>query len=416
MKISKKMLKESFSRITGETVSITKKLFYIFRNSRIALFTVALIFSIFATVLFSGITVAYNVEYNGDVIAQIKNKEDYSRALELAKGVFFEGELENYTYSPSFYVTVTTKKRISSASDVAISIIEKTDSINKGTALKIDGTIYCCVSEEVSLKEYIDNYLNSYVQGEEVVSSFVENVECVDGYYPDNSFVSLDSVKEKISTLNIKTVQTLRSQKAIPYTSVTRKSSSRVLGDIYKAVTGVNGVSETVEEIEMLNGKIVKTNVIYENVLKEPVQEVVVVGTRRDTSVSSTYISQLNCIWPLKRVEGQTITSYYGDGRNHKGIDIGSKTGTPIYAVQSGTVIVSSYDKGYGYYVVISHAGGYKTFYAHCEKLLVNVGETVSQGQVIALVGNTGRSTGSHLHFEIEKDGVKLNPAPFVGL
>ncbi len=94
-------------------------------------------------------------------------------------------------------------------------------------------------------------------------------------------------------------------------------------------------------------------------------------------------------------------------GARHTGIDIGAQRGTPILAAASGTVIVaatSGYNTGYGNYVVIQHeinGHSLQTLYAHMSKVLVNVGETVSQGQNIGLVGSTGRSTGSHLHFEV---------------
>lgn len=89
-------------------------------------------------------------------------------------------------------------------------------------------------------------------------------------------------------------------------------------------------------------------------------------------------------------------------GRN--GIDIGAPTGTPIYASASGTVIVANaggWGGGYGTYAVISHSNGTQTLYAHMSKISVARGDTVSQGEVIGYVGNTGRSTGPHLHFEV---------------
>lgn len=85
-------------------------------------------------------------------------------------------------------------------------------------------------------------------------------------------------------------------------------------------------------------------------------------------------------------------------------VDLAAPVGTPIYASAPGTVIISSYglwNKGYGNYIVISHANGTQTLYAHASKLLVNVGQKVSQGEMIAHVGSTGKSTGPHVHFEI---------------
>ena len=113
-----------------------------------------------------------------------------------------------------------------------------------------------------------------------------------------------------------------------------------------------------------------------------------------------------------------TVTSRFGArwGRSHKGLDIGAPKGTPIKAVAAGTVITSSYgyNGGYGNYIVISHSNGVQTAYGHCNSLSVNVGQKVSQGQVIGTVGNTGNSTGNHLHLEIRVNGVAQNPQNYL--
>ncbi|MBO8125773.1 MAG: peptidoglycan DD-metalloendopeptidase family protein [Firmicutes bacterium] len=113
-------------------------------------------------------------------------------------------------------------------------------------------------------------------------------------------------------------------------------------------------------------------------------------------------------IWPVKG----RISSKYGMrwGRMHYGIDIAVITGTRVKAAESGWVKFAGYSSGYGYLVILGHKDGYETRYAHNSKLLVKTGQRVQQGQVIALSGNTGRSTGPHLHFEIRKNGRPLNP------
>jgi murein DD-endopeptidase MepM/ murein hydrolase activator NlpD len=108
---------------------------------------------------------------------------------------------------------------------------------------------------------------------------------------------------------------------------------------------------------------------------------------------------QLGMIWPLKG----RITSIYGwrRGRHHDGIDIAARMGKPIAAAANGIVIFSGWRSGYGRMVVVQHNRWLKTIYGHTSRNYVRRGEKVTQGQVIALVGSTGRSTGPHLHFEV---------------
>lgn len=119
----------------------------------------------------------------------------------------------------------------------------------------------------------------------------------------------------------------------------------------------------------------------------------------------------------LKPIEGD-LSSGYGprvdpfDGEHsfHKGIDIAAPGGSPIKAAADGKVVFSGSMPGYGNTVILEHAGGYETRYAHNDNNLVRKGEEVDAGQVVASVGDSGRSTGPHLHFEVRKDGVPIDP------
>lgn len=116
-------------------------------------------------------------------------------------------------------------------------------------------------------------------------------------------------------------------------------------------------------------------------------------------------------IWP----SGATIvTQYYG--WQHTGMDIAGKTGLPNYAAKSGTVVKSQcgWNGGYGCYIILDHGNGVQTLYGHNTQLLVSPGEYVTQGQVIGLLGNTGRSTGPHLHFEVRINGKRVNPLTYI--
>lgn len=125
-------------------------------------------------------------------------------------------------------------------------------------------------------------------------------------------------------------------------------------------------------------------------------------------------------VWPLT-VSGR-ISSYFGyrdaptEGAStfHKGIDVAVPTGTGILATKSGTVVTSAYSSSAGNYVAVSHGDGVYSYYMHCSKLLVSEGDKVSKGQKIALSGNTGISTGPHLHFAIFANGSYVNPLNYV--
>ncbi|MBN4069545.1 M23 family metallopeptidase, partial [bacterium AH-315-G05] len=101
-------------------------------------------------------------------------------------------------------------------------------------------------------------------------------------------------------------------------------------------------------------------------------------------------------------------------GRRHEGIDIAAPIGTPIIAADGGVVTFAGRRGAYGKLVIINHENGFQTYYAHCNGFNVKVGERVHKGQKIATVGNTGRSTGPHVHFEVRKNGVPVNPLSFV--
>lgn len=138
-----------------------------------------------------------------------------------------------------------------------------------------------------------------------------------------------------------------------------------------------------------------------------------------DNSSGSTGVSS-SMIWPVPA--SSRITSRFGAREQpthgastfHKGIDIGASTGTKIIAAASGTVVTATYSVSAGNYIMISHGGGLYTVYMHCSKLLVSVGQTVSRGDNIALVGSTGYSTGPHLHFGVNVSGEYVDPLKYV--
>ena len=217
-------------------------------------------------------------------------------------------------------------------------------------------------------------------------------------------------VKQQAPVLTYEVVEKITYDKVIEHKVEEQKSA-----DIYEGMTetqqaGSDGLSEITARVTLQNGKKVEEEDLVTTVKEEPVTEVVLVGTkeRPPTVGSGKYI------WPLK--DSFTQSSGFGSrwGRQHKGIDLAVSVGTTVYAADGGTVVEAQYSGSYGNVVMIDHQNGQETRYAHNSKLLVKKGDKVYQGQPIAKSGNTGRSTGPHVHFEIRFNGEPRNPLNYL--
>ncbi len=168
-------------------------------------------------------------------------------------------------------------------------------------------------------------------------------------------------------------------------------------------------------EVEETVAALYKQKVVIEQPTSTPKK---VATGKVNTSLNISYQKvpiTLNLIKPISGI----ITSRFGARSsirvsNHTGLDIGASIGTPIKAAATGTVTFAGYKGSYGYMVVISHNNEIETYYGHCSKLYVTAGQKVNQGDVIAAVGNTGNSTGPHLHLEIRVNGVAYNPQNYL--
>ena len=170
-----------------------------------------------------------------------------------------------------------------------------------------------------------------------------------------------------------------------------------------------SGYHKAVEKTSYLNGDVVSTSVVKEEIVAEAVPKIVEKGTK----IPPTYI---------KPISGGRITSGYGSRTAtirgmttyHKAIDWGTPIGTSVVASCGGTVTYAGWMNSYGYVVFINHPDGRQTRYAHLSRILVSNGQYVSQGQKIALSGMTGVATGPHLHFEMRINGVAVNPLNYL--
>ncbi len=174
-----------------------------------------------------------------------------------------------------------------------------------------------------------------------------------------------------------------------------------LLADVQVAVNNI------VDELEKENNKVVKKNTTYTANTNVTVPKEILLALKESNA-------ELNFKNPLEG--GGLVTSRYGwrPRDNHTGLDLAAKTGTPIHVAEDGVVTYVGWYFGYGNLVKVQHASGYETYYGHCSAFNCNVGDNVSQGDVIAYVGSTGNSTGPHVHFEIRIDGTPYNPEPFL--
>jgi len=207
---------------------------------------------------------------------------------------------------------------------------------------------------------------------------------------------------------------TVRTVEQVQYTEETDfetevKTDDSMYKNQKKIITkGEKGTSEIVANVTKLNGIVEDKEIINEKVIVEPITEVVVQGTKELPKTAATGSFMVP-------TSGR-LSSPYGmrNGSMHRGIDLANSTGTNIYAADGGRVTFAGYKGSYGYMIEVNHENGYITRYAHNSKLLVKSGERVYRGQHIAEMGNTGRSTGPHLHFEILVNGSHQNPSRYI--
>lgn len=209
--------------------------------------------------------------------------------------------------------------------------------------------------------------------------------------------------------LSVRTVQTVSMTEAVPFEVEEIKDNSMYEGRTVVARNGQDGTARVLARVTKVNGVQTKSDVLESETITRPVSKIVKVGTkeRPATTGSGTFI---------KPTYG-TLSSRYGSrwGSTHQGIDIAGEYNSDIKAADGGVVTYSDWMSGYGNYLIIDHENGYQTAYGHCASLEAKVGDRVAKGDVVAKMGNTGRSTGTHLHFEVRKNGKYVNPLKYVG-
>ena len=219
-------------------------------------------------------------------------------------------------------------------------------------------------------------------------------------------------IRQNAPILTVRITERRTYNKTIKFETEEQKTDEMYEGERQITQEGENGKEEITERTVSINGEVDKDSVtiLDRKVKKEAVKKVIVIGTaERPPSVGDGVY-----IWPL--AGGYTLTSRFGSrwGRHHDGIDLGTPVGNDVMAADGGIVTRAGYFGGYGYCVDIDHQNGESTRYGHLSQILVSPGDEVYEGMHIAESGNTGRSTGAHLHFEIHINGTPVDPLGYL--
>ncbi|MBR5451391.1 MAG: peptidoglycan DD-metalloendopeptidase family protein [Clostridia bacterium] len=369
-------------------------------------------------------TIAVSVITNGQIVGYVSDSSELDDIMSSVANSLTSDEDLTKVDDIKFGLAVVSKSVVENGADLAISVLEAQDDFSSAAGLYVNGEFVVSASDQKVITNALENLKNKYVTADTKSVSFLEEVAIKTVYYTDETAPSDDVATTLISNgtkvgLNVQTTSLVSSTKTIEYDVVTKHDSNRVVGYNRISVLGKDGSAEVKELVTSVNGSEVETVVVDEKVVETPINQIIVKGTSTNgmSTVQKTLTSKgISFLWPIAVTSDMYISSTWGDGRGHHGIDITGDYGTPIYASYEGTVAYAGWSGEYGYLIVINHKGGYQTAYAHMSSIYVKAGQTVKTGEVIAGCGSTGVATGDHVHFEVRIGGTRVNPAPYLGL
>ncbi|MBR6523215.1 MAG: peptidoglycan DD-metalloendopeptidase family protein [Clostridia bacterium] len=353
-------------------------------------------------------TSGYEVYMDGEKIAVVREKADFEQGLDRAnaKITALAGEGYGINKIPQYVFTIAAKSLVSDNDEIVDSVMQRSDVISKVYVIKVDGfDIATSESKQVALN-LVDKAASLY-DGDNM--KILNNVE-IEGRYELTSRLTSDELAVKLLR-NVLKVQTERKsvyEAQLMYQTITNPSGEMYVNEEKLLTEGKAGVMEVTAKVTEINGAVCDASIVSKTVVEEPVSEVVMVGTAERPSVGTGIFVQ-----PYFG----TITSRFGSrwGRTHKGTDIGGDIGDPIKAADNGIVITAEYqENGYGNIIIIDHQNGVHTWYAHLDSIGVAAGDVVEKGAVIGTLGNTGNSTGPHLHFEVRENGTPVDPGKYL--
>lgn len=397
------------------------------RRAIVCLIILAVICSATAISIHNSLKVkATALKVDGKVIGYAATQED----ADLAKALAIEA-LGSNGYKPVENTSTRTQaSNIRNAETLATAIVDTfKEGLTPVSEVYVNGSLLCAVEDGQGAREAIaDAFANASKAYPQSAVSFAESVTIKPAYYTDDkATITVDKLKgllAKKDTLQIRHAECRQDVSLTKYETVEIQTNQLFTGDSRIKRSGQNGAEYKISLVTSIGNKEQLSEQLMSVPIKDPVTQIVEKGIRAESLVMETYTVMQTLgtfVWPA--VDLYEVTSPFGlrSLGNHKGIDISGKdaSGSLVVAGASGVVTEAGYNAGgYGNYVKINHGNGIETLYAHMldNSLAVSAGDIVQKGQVVGQVGNTGYSFGAHLHFEVRINGVKVDPAPYLGL
>ena len=354
----------------------------------------------------------YDVVAEGETIGFVENIEDVTDITEKMDNELYESYGIDRSLADKIELVekFDFKNNISDKEELERQISDLSDLICCGYTLIISD------NETITFKSYDDLLITlAKLQRDYVMDNaemgFCENIEYKKEYVSKKKIYDVETgynyLKENM-LLNV--VSKVRQEYAstINYDTTQINDDTMYKGSVEIIQEGEVGESLVSAEIEYINGEENTRKIISEQIITQPVAQIERIGTLDPPPGYGTG----EFIYPVSG----TLTSEFGPrwGSTHGGIDLAASTGTPISASDNGTVIFAGESGTYGLLVKVDHGNGYVTYYAHCSQINVAVGDVVTKGETIALVGSTGNSTGPHCHFEIRYNNVQQDPLSYL--
>ncbi|MBO4818635.1 MAG: peptidoglycan DD-metalloendopeptidase family protein [Firmicutes bacterium] len=379
---------------------------------------------------------AYEYSYYGKKLGTAKSKQEVYRTIEVLGDKLSEVTGANINLDVrrdiQFSRVFGFKLDVDSSDEILNVLNYMKDLQATGYAIKINGeTAVILESEDVAkavIAAFRDDYAGDRAGVEYISITFLETVTIDEAqvllgdiwnaddalrYLETGSAVPLEEGQEAHALIHIHSVETATYEEDVPFENEYIENSSIYEDERTLVSAGVNGKELVVAEIVRENGVEQDRTIISSTRMSNPINAVYYQGTKPipQTIGTGTFI------FPLDSTTQWFQSAYFGErygiagvAEVHGGNDYACPEGSHVYASDGGVVTFAGYTSGYGYMVQIDHGGLYETIYAHCNELFVHTGDSVYQGQHIANSGNTGISTGAHLHFEVRYKGYPIDP------